>query len=57
MLSWSIFFLMNAALAAIMGFSSIDSIPTGVARSLASVLFAIFLAALWIERHKRDQDV
>jgi uncharacterized membrane protein YtjA (UPF0391 family) len=57
MLSWSIFFLVNAVFAALLGFSGIESPYAGVARNAANILFATFILILWMERYKRKRDV
>ena len=48
MLSWSVFFLIIALAAALLGFSSIGGIAAGIAKILFGVFLVLFLVSLFI---------
>jgi uncharacterized membrane protein YtjA (UPF0391 family) len=48
MLSWSVFFLVIAMAAALLGFSSIAGAAAGIAKTLFGVFLVLFLASLFI---------
>lgn len=50
MLSWSIFFLIIALVAALLGFSSIAGAATGIAKLLLGVFLVLFLISLFFGR-------
>jgi uncharacterized membrane protein YtjA (UPF0391 family) len=50
MLSWSIFFLIVAVVAAVLGFSSIAGAAAGVAKLLFGVFLVLFLISLFLGR-------
>jgi uncharacterized membrane protein YtjA (UPF0391 family) len=50
MLSWSVFFLMIAATAALLGFSSIAGAAAGIANILFGGFLVLFLVSLFLRR-------
>lgn len=50
MLSWSVFFLVIALAAALLGFSSIAGTAAGVAKILFGVFLVLFLVSLFLGR-------
>jgi len=50
MLSWSIFFLIVALVAAVLGFSSIAGAAAGIAKLLFGVFLVLFLISLFVGR-------
>jgi len=50
MLSWSIFFLIVALVAAVLGFSSIAGAAAGIAKLLFGVFLVLFLTSLFVGR-------
>ncbi len=50
MLSWSIFFLIIALVAALLGFSSIAGAAAGIAKLLLGVFLVLFLISLFFGR-------
>jgi uncharacterized membrane protein YtjA (UPF0391 family) len=50
MLSWSIFFLIVALVAALLGFSSIAGAAAGIAKLLFGVFLVLFLISLFVGR-------
>lgn len=50
MLSWSIFFLIIALVAALLGFSSIAGAAAGIAKLLLGVFLVLFLISLLFGR-------
>ena len=50
MLSWSIFFLIIALVAALLGFSSIAGAATGIAKILFGVFLVLFVISLFFGR-------
>jgi uncharacterized membrane protein YtjA (UPF0391 family) len=50
MLSWSIFFLIVALVAAVLGFSSIAGAAAGIAKLLFGVFLVLFLISLFLGR-------
>jgi uncharacterized membrane protein YtjA (UPF0391 family) len=50
MLSWSIFFLIIALVAAFLGFSTIAGAAAGIAKLLFGVFLVLFLISLFIGR-------
>jgi uncharacterized membrane protein YtjA (UPF0391 family) len=50
MLSWSIFFLIIALVAAFLGFSSIAGAAAGIAKILFGVFLVLFLISLFFGR-------
>jgi uncharacterized membrane protein YtjA (UPF0391 family) len=50
MLSWSIFFLIIALVAALLGFSSIARAAAGIAKILFGVFLVLFVISLFIVR-------
>jgi len=50
MLSWSIFFLIVALVAAVLGFSSIAGAAAGIAKLLFGVVLVLFLISLFVGR-------
>jgi uncharacterized membrane protein YtjA (UPF0391 family) len=50
MLSWSVFFLIIALAATMLGFSSIAGIAAGIAKTLFGVFLVLFLVGLFLER-------
>ena len=50
MLSWSIFFLIIAFMAALLGFSSIADAAAGIAKLLFGVFLVLFLFSLFLGR-------
>lgn len=50
MLSWSVFFLVIALTAALLGLSSIAGIAAGIAKNLFGVFLVLFLGSLVIGR-------
>jgi uncharacterized membrane protein YtjA (UPF0391 family) len=50
MLSWSVFFLIIALVAALLGFSSIAGAATGIAKILFGVFLVLFLISLFLGR-------
>lgn len=56
MLSWSVFFLFNAAFAALLGFSDLEGSISVIAKFLAAILLATCFGFLWIERRKRNPN-
>lgn len=50
MLSWSVFFLIVALIAAFLGFSSIAGAAAGIAKILFGVFLVLFLASLFLGR-------
>ena len=50
MLSWSVFFLIIALVAALLGFSSIAGTAAGIAKLLFGVFLVLFLISLFMGR-------
>lgn len=50
MLSWSVFFLIIALVAALLGFSSIAGAAAGIAKLLFGVFLVLFLISLFLGR-------
>lgn len=50
MLSWSIFFLIIALVAALLGFSSIAGAAAGIAKILFGVFLVLFMISLFFGR-------
>jgi uncharacterized membrane protein YtjA (UPF0391 family) len=50
MLSWSIFFLIIALVAAFLGFSTIAGAAAGIAKLLFGVFLVLFLISLFVGR-------
>jgi uncharacterized membrane protein YtjA (UPF0391 family) len=50
MLSWSIFFLIIALFAALLGFSSIAGAAAGIAKILFGVFLVLFMVSLFFGR-------
>ena len=50
MLSWSIFFLIIAVVAAFLGFSSLAGAAAGIAKVLFGVFLVLFLISLFVGR-------
>jgi len=50
MLSWSIFFLIVALVAAVLGFSTIAGAAAGIAKLLFGVFLVLFLISLFLGR-------
>jgi uncharacterized membrane protein YtjA (UPF0391 family) len=50
MLSWSIFFLIIALVAALLGFSSIAGAAAGIAEILFGVFLVLFVISLFVGR-------
>jgi len=50
MLSWSIFFLIVALVAAVLGFSTIVGAAAGIAKLLFGVFLVLFLISLFLGR-------
>jgi uncharacterized membrane protein YtjA (UPF0391 family) len=50
MLSWSVFFLVIALAAALLGFSSIAGTAAGIAKILFGVFLVLFLVSLFLGR-------
>lgn len=50
MLSWSIFFLVIALIAAVLGFSTIAGAAAGIAKLLFGVFLVLFLISLFLGR-------
>lgn len=50
MLSWSVFFLIIALAAALLGFSSIAGTAAGIAKILFGVFLVLFLVSLFTRR-------
>jgi uncharacterized membrane protein YtjA (UPF0391 family) len=50
MLSWSVFFLIIALVAALLGFSSIAGAAAGIAKILFGVFLVLFLISLFVGR-------
>jgi uncharacterized membrane protein YtjA (UPF0391 family) len=50
MLSWSLFFLVVALVAAFLGFSSIAGAAAGIAKLLFGVFLVLFLISLFLGR-------
>lgn len=50
MLSWSVFFLIIALAAALLGFSTIAGTAAGIAKLLFGVFLVLFLISLFIGR-------
>jgi uncharacterized membrane protein YtjA (UPF0391 family) len=50
MLSWSIFFLIIALIAALLGFSSIAGAAAGIAKILFGVFLVLFVISLFFGR-------
>jgi uncharacterized membrane protein YtjA (UPF0391 family) len=50
MLSWSVFFLIVAMMAALLGFSSIAGAAAGIAKLLFGVFLVLFLISLFVGR-------
>ncbi|HLO14616.1 MAG TPA: DUF1328 domain-containing protein [Anaerolineales bacterium] len=50
MLSWSIFFLIIALVAAVLGFSTIAGAAAGIAKILFGVFLVLFLISLFFGR-------
>ncbi|RPJ28428.1 MAG: DUF1328 domain-containing protein [Chloroflexi bacterium] len=50
MLSWSIFFLIIALVAAVLGFSTIAGTAAGIAKLLFGVFLVLFLISLFFGR-------
>jgi uncharacterized membrane protein YtjA (UPF0391 family) len=50
MLSWSVFFLIIALVAALLGFSSIAGAAAGIAKILFGVFLVLFLVSLFLGR-------
>jgi uncharacterized membrane protein YtjA (UPF0391 family) len=56
MLSWSVFFLFNAAFVALIGISDLEGSSSVIAKFLAAMLLAVGFGILWIERRKRNPN-
>jgi len=50
MLSWSVFFLIIALAAALLGFSSIAGAAAGIAKLLFGVFLVLFIVSLFLGR-------
>jgi uncharacterized membrane protein YtjA (UPF0391 family) len=50
MLSWSVFFLIIALVAALLGFSTIAGAAAGIAKTLFGVFLVLFLISLFLGR-------
>lgn len=50
MLSWSIFFLIIALVAALLGFSSVAGAAAGIAKILFGVFLVLFVISLFVGR-------
>ena len=50
MLSWSVFFLIVALVAALLGFTSIAGAAAGIAKLLFGVFLVLFLISLFVGR-------
>ena len=50
MLSWSVFFLIIALAAALLGFSNIAGVAAGIAKILLGVFLVLFLVSLFLGR-------
>lgn len=50
MLSWSIFFMIIALVAALLGFSSIAGAAAGIAKILFGVFLVLFVISLFVRR-------
>jgi uncharacterized membrane protein YtjA (UPF0391 family) len=50
MLSWSVFFLIIALVAALLGFSTIAGAAAGIAKILVGVFLVLFLISLFLGR-------
>jgi uncharacterized membrane protein YtjA (UPF0391 family) len=50
MLSWSVFFLIIALAAALLGFSTIAGAAAGIAKTLFGVFLVLFLISLFLGR-------
>lgn len=48
MLSWSVFFLIIALAAALLGFSTIAGAAAGIAKTLFGVFLVLFLSSLFL---------